>query len=76
MKTTVSEISGNDIDIVHEKRHMDVFLETPPPPLETSRTFFSIYLDGFKIKCCVQNHKGTLGTKPGADNEHRNILKM
>ena len=27
------------IDFVHEKRHMDVLLETPPP-LETSRTFF------------------------------------
>ena len=25
----------------------------PPPPLETSRTFFDIYLAGFKIEYCV-----------------------
>ena len=33
---------ASHIDFVHEKRHMDVLLETPPPPppFETSRTFF------------------------------------
>ena len=32
---------ASQIDFVHEQRHMDVLLETPPPPLlETSRTFF------------------------------------
>ena len=37
----LSEASTH-IDFVHEKRHMHVLLEapTPPPPLETSRTFF------------------------------------
>ena len=30
---------ASHIDFVHEKRHMDVLLETPPPK-ETSRTFF------------------------------------
>ena len=37
--TTFREASH--IDFVHEKRHMDVLLETPtPPPLEASHTFF------------------------------------
>ena len=32
---------ASHIDFVHEKRHMDVFFSgSPPPPLETSRTFF------------------------------------
>ena len=31
---------ASHIDFVHEKRHMDVLLEIPTPPLETSRTFF------------------------------------
>ena len=31
---------ASHIDFVHEKRHTDVLLETPPPPLETSRTCF------------------------------------
>ena len=30
---------ASQIDFVHEKRHMDALLKTPPP-LETSRTFF------------------------------------
>ena len=41
---------ASHIDIVHEKRHMDVLLETPPL-IETSRTFFDIYLADFKIEC-------------------------
>ena len=38
---------------------MDVLLESPPPPppLETSRTFFDIYLAGFKIECRVKSIK-------------------
>ena len=31
---------ASHIDFVHEKGHMDVLLETPPP-LQTSRTFFN-----------------------------------
>ena len=37
---------ASHIDIVHEKRHMDVILETPPPALD-------IYLAGLKIECCT-----------------------
>ena len=55
---------------------MDVLLETSHPLLEMSRTFFDIYLAGFKIECCVQKYKGTLGAKSGGDNEHTYILKM
>ena len=33
---------ASHIDIVHEKRHMDVLLETTPTPLETSHTFFDV----------------------------------
>ena len=33
---------GSHIDFVHEKRHMDVLLETPNPPSETSRTWLFI----------------------------------
>ena len=31
---------ASHIDFVHEKCHMDVLLETIPPHLETSRSFF------------------------------------
>ena len=41
---------ASHIDIVHEKRYMDVLLETPHLTLETSRTFFDIYLADFKIE--------------------------
>ena len=37
-KANVREASH--IDFVHEKRYMDVLPDTPPPPLEMSRTFF------------------------------------
>ena len=38
--TKIDFREASHIDFVHEKRHMDVLLESPPPPLETSRTFF------------------------------------
>ena len=35
-------MEASQIDFVHEKRHMDVLLETPhPPPFEMSRTLLS-----------------------------------
>ena len=41
---------ASHIDIVHEKRYMDVLVEIPHPSLETSHTFFVIYLADFKIE--------------------------
>ena len=43
------------VNWLREVSHIDIVHETPPPPtpLETSRTFFDIYFEGFKIECCV-----------------------
>ena len=52
-----------------------IFLETPPPhsPLETSRTFFDNL--SWRLWELSVVYKGTLGTKPGADNEQHTYLK-
>ena len=52
---------ASQIDFVHEKRHIDVLLETPPPPLRNVTALFGfcrrpsgiIYLAVFKIEYCV-----------------------
>ena len=49
----------------------------PHPPLETSRTFFRYLSCRFlRLSVVYKSIKGTLGAKPGTDDEHRNILKM
>ena len=58
------------VDFVHEKRHMDVLLETPtapppPPPVRNVKHVFRfsrgscgiVYLAGFKIECCYESIK-------------------
>ena len=65
---------ASQIDFVHEKRHMDIVLETPiPPPLETSRTFF----DFAEAPGALFNLQPLrLSVVPGRDNKHTNILKI
>ena len=71
---------ASHIDFVHEKRHMDVFLETPPPPfLEASRTFFDT-TEALEALFIVQAlrlgavYKSIFGARPGPNNEHTNII--
>ena len=53
---------ASHIDFVHKKCHMDVLLETPPPPphalfLTLSRLLRYYYRAGFKIECCYKSIK-------------------
>ena len=64
---------ASQIDFVHEKRHMDVLLETPhPPPLETSRIFFD-FAEAPGALFILQPLR--LSVVSGPDNEHTYILK-
>ena len=65
---------ASQIDFVHEKRHMDVLLEIPPPPpLETSRTFFDFARVSGAL-FILQSLR--LSVVSGPDNEHTYILKI
>ena len=64
--------SASHIDFVHEKRRMDVLLETPLP-LETSRTFFDI---SEALGALFMLQPLRLSIVAGPDNEHTYILKI
>ena len=72
---------ASHIDFVHEKRHMDVLLETPPhSPLETSRTFFDSAENREGRARLGNEHiniiKSRIWGRARLDNEHTNILEM
>ena len=50
----VTGLGKRHISILSTRNVIWTFFWRPPPTLlETSRTFFDIYLEGFKIECCV-----------------------
>ena len=65
---------ASQIDFVHEKRHMGVFLETPPP-LETLRTFFDFTQAAGALFILPPLRLSVVpGPVPG--NEHTHKLKI